>query len=241
MNEWGTPDWEYAGSYAHAAFWDENDWRWQFLRRRADYRADFEAALKAHDSQLDVPDDLFAETEFSLRADGMRAKPFRHKGALRYGLSDFYDPIVCNWGAFGPEWGTGLIYGGEHGREWRVTETGHFVTVDAEYMVALAFDLRRPLKAQLAEAEVELQSQQINNLELAALEAGTWTQKPIKPLKATKRHKANWVIYLRVLDAHEAGATLSEIAAILPSTYGRRDPQTAANVLKQAEEVQLSF
>jgi len=104
--------------------------------------------------------------------------------------------------------------------------------MEADYMAAFTFDLRRPITPQLAEVKLALKEEQ----------AAFYEGQPLgKPPRAAKHHKDKWPVYLRVLDAKAANASLSQIADILPPTYGRRDPQTAHNVLAQAEALKLSF
>jgi hypothetical protein len=44
--EWGVPDWRHASSYPVANTMGDNAWRWEFLRRHQDYRADWERTQK---------------------------------------------------------------------------------------------------------------------------------------------------------------------------------------------------
>ncbi|SKA28375.1 transcriptional regulator domain-containing protein [Consotaella salsifontis] len=43
MNEWGTPPWRDLDEYGYYNGWSDDRWRWEFLRRRPEYRAEFEA------------------------------------------------------------------------------------------------------------------------------------------------------------------------------------------------------
>lgn len=86
------------------------------------------------------------------------------------------------------------------------------------------FDLGDDLGPQLAAAKKILHQTQLD-------------RKDTK--KLTKHRRGNWLIYLRVLDAREAGATLSKISMILPNTYANTSAQAAFNILHQARE--LSF
>ena len=69
-------------------------------------------------------------------------------------------------------------------------------------------------------------------------DAQAWAK---RQMRAPKHHKEKWLTYLRVLDARAAGASLAEMAEILPEHMGRRDPQTARNVLTQAQQQASRF
>jgi hypothetical protein len=90
----------------------------------------------------------------------------------------------------------------------------------------IGFRLDRPLAPQLEAAKKRLEERQ-------AFRYGGLVKRP--------RHPRKWPTYLRALDARDAGATLSEIASILPLSYGRRDAKAADNVLAQARELQFRF
>lgn len=78
-------------------------------------------------------------------------------GALKYELSDFYDLVLTDWIGGGPEWNSGITFGGFAGKSYEMDNGGNVTVVEAPWNVAIAFDLRRPLKAQLAEAAPELE------------------------------------------------------------------------------------
>ncbi|MFC3447666.1 hypothetical protein ACFOLL_16990 [Falsochrobactrum ovis] len=40
--EWGLPDWQDESSYGNTSSWSFMRWRWEFTRRRDDYRNDFD-------------------------------------------------------------------------------------------------------------------------------------------------------------------------------------------------------
>ena len=248
---WGLPDWWDAESYncpepGNLGEWDESRWRWEFLRRRGDYRADFEAALAAQPDPLALPADITPEEAGWLIGDGMRAWPFTHPGAQRFGLTQFFDPVISEWGVGGPEWNSGIEYGGGHGEEWVVAPDGGFAHAPAEHRFAISFDLRRPLNAQLAAAREMLQQAQFDYFAY-----GEGARDGLGPVEAEKRafrmpaaskvHRTKWLLYLRAIDAREADAILSEIAEILPPHHGRRDAKAAHNVVEQARALQFRF
>lgn len=245
MNGWGLPDWRDAEAYEPFGGWDESRWRWEFLRRRGDYREDFEAALKQLDLPLKTPEDC-ADVAGWLTGLGMRAWPFMHPDARKYGLTEFFDPVIGNWIGLGPEWNSGLIFGASDGRELFVGDDREYHFRPATFLVDYSFDLRRPLPPQIAELTALLQQSQF---EYFAYGDGMPEGVPLHEAERlaidappkTKHHRRNWPTYLRVLDAREAGASLSEIAEILPGSMAARDEQAAHNVLGQAKALQFRF
>lgn len=226
LTDWGTPDWsDDPFWYGDTEKWDINRWRWEFLRRRDDYRLAFESALSKHPELLDIrspdnmPTDRVEEDLFYHR--GMRAWPFRHPDAEEFELSEFFDPIVSDWMGGGPWWPeTGLLCGAFEG--------------DKEGLISFTFDYSRPIKPQLNQAEElieEFRSYHWYDLE----------KEEFKPVKNTKTRQDKWLTYLRLLDGRAAGASLSELAEVLPSCMGRRDARAAGNALEQAKAQSFRF
>jgi len=90
--------------------------------------------------------------------------------------------------------------------------------------VAVVFDLNKPLADQIISAKRMTEIIQIEKL-------GEKLQK--------RRHPEKWLTYLRVLDANECGATLAEIAEILPT--GSATPQAARDMLRNARALCFNF
>lgn len=237
VNEWGVPDWQCAEGYGRTVDWSLDRWRWEFTRRREDYRSDFLAALGGNVGPLDLssadnrPEDINYEESFLFR--GIRAWPFFHKNAQKYELDAFFDPVISDWMGGGPEWGSGILYGGEHGKRY-LSDVLDFHSEESPEIISISFDLSRPLEDQLAEAKKLLEECYVTH----------WYDDEndrIKDVKKTKHHRDNWLLYLRLLDARAAGASLSKMAVILPTTMSRRDARSAGNVLNQAEQQAFRF
>ena len=45
-------------------------------------------------------------------------------GALKYGLEEFYDPVHSDWMGLGPEWNSGMIFGGFHRESYEMDDGG---------------------------------------------------------------------------------------------------------------------
>lgn len=237
VNEWGIPDWKEADLYGDTTAWSVDRWRWEFTRRREDYRRDFEVAIGGRSEPLDLSDPKNLPVDISPDDawcyGGIRAWPFSHRDALKYGLVEFFDPVLSDWGC-GPEWGSGLIYGPFGGVRTEFNDAGEVVEVEAPNLVSLTFDLSLPLGPQLKAAKKELEDCLIYH----------WYDDDndcVKEVKNVKHHTDKWLTYIRLLDARAAGASLADMAEILPDSMGRRDQRAAGNVLKQAQEQAFRF
>jgi hypothetical protein len=233
-NEWGTPDWLDAVAYSNISDWDFDRWRWEFLRRRDDYRHDYKAACRAR-------------IESGFRDPKMDEKFFISEGAELYGLLVYYDPSVSTWNEFGPNWSdpkTMLAEPLDASERWWQIKT-------------LTFDLGKPIAPQLKAAKVLLLEEQ-GLANLTPEEQWTFAYGAeytpgrdipevdfVKALqyspRAMKISPQKWALYLRVLDAREAGASLSQIVEILPQSISRSDPKAAHNVYEQARALQFRF
>jgi hypothetical protein len=267
LERWGIPDWRYADPYLNMAAWDMDRWRWEFLRRRADYRADFEAASIAVEPASPDFSGEQPDNGLWLIGDGMRVWPFPHRRAENYGLMEFYDPKISDWMSMGPSWNSGVIYGPSHGVRDIVTEGWGFEEVVDSNLVSFTFDLSKPLAPQLSEVKAELEMSQslmrltlLEQVELAYGPAYAETEEtPLdelldklnKKLRAPKHHVEKWPSYLRALDAREIGASWSEIADIFfqdgfldrrkapDGGYGAPPPQAARELWLQADALRF--
>jgi hypothetical protein len=207
--EWGLPDWTDPAAYGATASWNEPRWRWEFTRRRPDYRADFDdhaAASYARAVELYKKFKPGGKERVLEPSDpGFTATM---PGPLKYGLMGLPNPrisdqpflVLCFQPAFG--WATM----GE-GKEFLA---GNFegVNVDApEGTVAVVFDLARLIAAQLDGWRSALEAWQILERERKGVRL-----KVIKRRQPRKKRPGLWLQYLRVLDGREAGATFKDIA-----------------------------
>ncbi|MGO4916551.1 hypothetical protein [Pseudogemmobacter sp. W21_MBD1_M6] len=93
-----------------------------------------------------------------------------------------------------------------------------------QHQVAIKFDLDQPLEPQMKKVREVLRSQQ---------------KKIHGKLIQTRRHTTKWLQYLRSLDAREAGATWSEIAALHVETM--QSEQTGRDKWAQARALCFNF
>lgn len=184
-DRWGVPDWREAENYGSTEAWDLDRWRWEFTRRKKEYRRDYIAALAS------LPDPRAA-----ISSGGSQPGAIAHCGAEKYGLPAFYDPRVSEWSHDPrPRWMTGL---------WpllELLEPDRLVFLGSQpHRSMFSFDLEKPLKPQLEEAERGLAA-----LQKASQKSGAKKPAETKPAK--------WLRNLRVVDARDTGATWGEIVA----------------------------
>jgi hypothetical protein len=97
--------------------------------------------------------------------------------------------------------------------------------MEGDRRAVVVFDLNRPLGEQLRKAEAKLKIVQVELLGSAL----DW-----------RRHQNKWPLYLRVIDARDAGETLESIGL---QVLGRTEDaaQHARNTLRQAAELSFSW
>ncbi len=224
MTDWGLPDWRDPSTYGDTAAWSDLRWRWEFQRRRGDLMRDFEqyAPQAAALRNADFVELGLTEVQAQIANEGFTTAPF---GGQPYGYEGIPNPRISALPDTFLEFiSTNRPSGGLHPY---YAEDGVPAYPDGvQFMPDQAvwvFDLNREIDPQLATAREQLAKLQAEQAKI----------------KRAKDHKAKWLTYLRVLDAREAGASLTEIAAILPDSHGRRDAQTVHNVIDQATNVQF--
>ncbi len=136
-NEWGIPDWCDAAAYAEFIDCDLDRWRWEFLRRRKDYRDDYRAAFQ---------DQLEAGFINPQSYEGS----FFHEGATIYDLVEFFDPAVSTWNEYGPNWSY----------PEKILTTPQDASERWWQIKTLTFDLGKPIAPQLHAAKVFLLEEQ---------------------------------------------------------------------------------
>lgn len=187
-NDTGVPDWHDVNAYPEPDA-PNGQWRWEFLRRREDYREAWRAAYDAGQAHYDEMD--------------------RHAGVWGPGVSreDYREVLPFPDDRFpitlmrAPSWRyrpTPGLFRQEGGAYHRMDAESEIVRVRMEspHACAYLFDLSKPLAPQLAKAGKYLEVVQ------AELH-GT--------VKAPRHHRRLWPKYLRVLDARDAGETFESI------------------------------
>lgn len=227
MIDWGLPDWRDAASYGDTTLWGDHRWRWEFLRRcrllRIAFHRNARLAVRRRAADeiiqgVQLPTLLPTDPQFTTNPFG--GEPFGYIGLPNPAISELSEAFLKFITASQPQSGLHTYYDGEGNPAY---SDGVFFSPDEAVWV---FDLTGDIDAQVNAAKEKIKALQADRQLV-----------PRQP----KFHRKNWPLYLRVLDAREGGASLSDIAQILPEQFGRRDPQTAHNVVKQARTLQFSL
>jgi hypothetical protein len=220
MNEWGLPDWRDARTYGETTVWSRTRWRWEFARRREEVRIAFNSLAKpTFDWRMRT-----AEAEGSTSRPLHPDEPGFITSPLEYPLFGFEalpNPAISAQPHKVLDFcvsalGRVTVYPYE-------AYGGRTLPVDNPDQLTIVFDLSQPLADQLEDAKTKLEKAQRSR----------FGKKIVRRL-----HPAKLLIYLRVLDAREAGASWAQISAILPD-YLRSGKDTARNVWEQARGVSI--
>ena len=217
---WGVPDWQAPNAYPTPDELDDLEWRWEFLRRRHGYRHDWlrpEFDFRPVSRQryfLDV-----YELDFPFDpCQSVRNLAANISSTARRGTKDvFLFPA------------SGLI------PFRRALLSDLFATLDdldriiptvvSDDDIFIRFDLGQPIKPQL---------EQIGYL-LEKLRAEAYGDE-----ETSRKRRQLWATYLRLLDAKDDGASLSEMTSVL-SKHGEHTPQRARSALQAAEDLRRDW
>lgn len=242
--KWGLPDWRDNAAYPLDRLVTE--WRWEFLRRRPDYRNEWikRSVLGVHPS-LD-PLKSFEDGNGEVVDPDGPAYCYAEDvdiARLQFGVSVIYDPAWRGppYIGFFTDTTAGIttgriassaVMGGAFLERMQRERNTHGL-VEAEQVrlervekyekdfgiVKYVFDLKRPLLPQIKVAQTKLLKKQKREL-------GT---------KNTDRPRTeNWSLFLRVLDAIDCGASYSEIATANFFNTKNRTPQAVRDTYNLA-------
>ncbi len=199
-----------------------SEWRWEFLRRRPVYQADFS---KPDEQFLDESKGRFFERVYSLREPVdflLGCLDIRRQEKERQSLQK-RTTNRANIGALFPISFDGTVRFIDGDLSSGYSPPAEFddrlrSNLKPHHLV-LRIDLLKPIDAQLDELRPVIERGQ-----------RSWNSGRLIKVKA---HKRLWPTYLRALDARIIGASYDEISQILPG-HVRRDRQSARDVLKAA-------
>jgi hypothetical protein len=214
---WGVPHWRDAAAYEIDR--TPRQWRWEFLRRRQDYREDW---LKHYEPSRREALGIFGDqplpegvTSWEEHYSGCASYP---DSAWKYGIAPLIDPSrACS------EFELWQYFQNEHPYVLRFASRDRFEELYDTGRAVVVFDLNEPLAAQLRKAMAGLQRTQAE-LRGSVLDL--------------RRHENKWPLYLRAIDARDAGETLESIGL---HVLGRTNDaaQHARNILERARRVKL--
>lgn len=214
-DEWGIPDWQ-TGDYGETSRWNLNRWRWEFLRRRDDLREEFDRKAEAR-FQKNVARYAQNPEAFGGQPPRSPSQPGFHLYTTKIAYDGSSQPLpnprIGDQPYYAISWTDGAAVWREFGSE---RPPAGFLRFD--------FDLSKPIDSQLDCAKQALKEFQV-------LEHGRLIQK--------RRHPTKWSTYLRILDGRAAGASWSQLTAILPSRNGTE--QAARDAWQQADALRFNF
>lgn len=184
LTRWGVPDWRNADAYPQPQDLTIDEWRWEFTRRRRDYREDWLLTAYLGLEQIKRSAAMVSDTPppDGLIDTSMVRAPCAH-AMETYGLClrSLINP------ALPAEAGRGLFMRAEY----KVAGFGP----RAETPVRFEFDLKKNINKQIEEVHELL-------------------TKIAQPQTYTKHYIDRWPLYLRVLDARDAGLSWRKIGEV---------------------------
>ena len=205
--KWELPDWRDVTAYPRTQDLSVNEWRWEFLRRRQDYRDDF---FRPSDKPFIAPD-FPGELESPDRC-------FERQ----YHLANAMDPRISV---------------AEHKASSNKADKGVLFTFDFEMLFVDVRASNRywwpwppndeiPIKPEPSDLffRIDLLSpipDQISFIRKCALQAQrSWARGKTRIIN--RQHPENWPRFLRVLDARDEQAPFREIGQVIESIEGLR-------------------
>lgn len=243
------PDWKDDSAYpAHVEDWNLFQWVWAFIRRNAEYRADYEhfASLPSNDSDPHYPSQTskwcgrsaFLDEDMSLRyciPPSLPGETYRQYWARLDGKVEVEMPLeehlMEKWGIGNlpdpsDELGYQIIFPFEDSYPEELhldgPDIGGYVppapSPDECGQVTLRFDLRFNIDKQIARAKEIIQERKDNS-------------DGLEKLKASPPHKTALLKYLRAFDARTVVASYEDIGAKL---YPDKNINNGNDARKQA-------
>jgi hypothetical protein len=207
-------DWRDAAAYERNR--DDWTWRWEFLRRRVDYRRAWDAA-----------------GQDPLHTDPRRRRTPQWQERERFGTNFLWDP-TDPWDP--PKgWRTGAgkswdhhpnaaargLFSSRHPSRIVLTTTAECREFERNGIALVAFDLKLPLKSQLTAVGAALAQEQTERF----------------AVRSNRQHRVLWNAYLRMLDAKADGATLEDAHRVI---VGGRNPGSDERIKRAAEMLQAA-
>ncbi len=207
------PDWKKPEDYEYPDDLDRCGWTWEFLRRNPEYRQEFEKSQKLHLPIYDPPkhkgesDNAWMHRVIREDRDPKQLHPYVYY-AIKWRMQPpIHDPennqppvFLSPFPVEAHRW--------DHLSDYYINEADEAPTTQRTEYSVLVFDLRRPIKEQLRQARLQLKVR----------------ESQVQKSEHRNLQPSQWQIYLRLLDAKEAGAGTKDIIqniddyAVLPNS-----------------------
>ncbi len=223
------PNWMDEAAYPTPESLNDTFWRWEFLRRRSDYREDWEKYYsQTYAYDVACSNDPNYPTRFRKRVfppDHPGFKARMPNSLEKYHLSGLPNPAIAKPWVLSFDSNYGRIYFGQ-GPDWLAG--GEEVSLClSEWQVAAVFDLKKPLPPQMEKVKTDLMEWQIHQL-------GRDLER--------RKCRDDWPLYLRVLDAVDQGVPFRDIGKALMNIQDNQAAEArVAQVYKHACQLSLHF
>ncbi len=223
------PHWTDEDTYPQTESINDTFWRWEFLRRRADYRADWEKYFRStYEYDVACANDPNYPTRFRKKVFSPDHPAFKARmpsSLEKYHLSGLPNPAISKPWMLSFDSNYGRMYFGQ-GPDW--LGGGEEVSLClSEWRVAAVFDLKKSLVPQLEKVKADL-------LEWQGHQVGRNLER--------RKCRDEWPLYLRVLDGVELGVPFREIGkTLLEIQDGDAAEARVAQLYKEACQISLHF
>jgi hypothetical protein len=222
-------DWKDGATYPRPDKTNDTLWRWEFLRRRSDYRRDWEKYYPpTYEFDVACANNPHYPTRYHNKVflpDHPAFKARMPNSLEKYHLSGLPNPAIARPWMLSFDSNYGRIYFGQ-GPDW--LGGGEEITLClSEWRVAAMFDLKKPLPAQIEKVKSDLME---------------WQGHQVGRNLERRKCRDDWPMYLQVLDAVELGVSFREIGKILfTSPDADAGEARAGQFYKQACQMSLHF
>ena len=228
-NEWGLPDWRdsssYRNSFGNPSEWSFARWRWEFLRRREDYRTAFSSLVEA------ASNGTYFQDSFTNNGEIVQEQMVQGNLIAAADQRGFAFPVIDNLdllSSFGMFFFPNPRFSEQPEPALLLSEPyiASKFDVDGKPLGVLTyhFDLMRPIAKQLEACEAKLKEIK------AKIPGAVWEE---------KHHVQNWHEYLRALDARESNVSYARMLG--PAFPKRRTRDAIKALVNQAIGVRESF
>jgi hypothetical protein len=196
-DKWGLPDWLDPPAYGDTKKWSDDRWRWEFTRRRQDYRHDF---------------DLEQERNVTIAEDIRKADPELIVGTLGPTETAVSGALAKKYGLVFPRLPNPSL---AHHPDSAIAFDDYSLRI---YYFGPDISDRVPVPTGSMAVVLDLSKtwgkSQRDRIEASFKEAQRqWSIQTQASLSAKRAHKKTWFTYLRILDGRECGASWGDIAA----------------------------
>ncbi len=222
-------NWANTGGYPDSESLNDTFWRWEFLRRRADYRQDWEKYYQStYEYDVACANDPNYPTRYRKKVfppDHPAFKARMPNSLEKYHLSGLPNPEISKPWMLSFDSNYGRLYFGQ-GPDW--LGGGEEVRLClSEWRVAAVFDLKKPLSAQLEKVQTDLSE---------------WQEHQVGRNLERRKCRDEWPLYLQVLDGVELGIPFREIGSTLLDIQDADVAEARiAQLYKHACQISLHF